>query len=51
MAEDSGAFKTNPGIRARFQHFVMIRERRCREAAPSGETYFARPAGVRLADF
>jgi hypothetical protein len=43
MAEDSGAFKTNRLIRARFQHFVMIRERRCREASPAGETRFARP--------
>jgi hypothetical protein len=46
MAEDSGAFKTNRLIRARFQHFVMIRERRCREASPAGETRFATPPAL-----
>jgi hypothetical protein len=34
MAEDSGAFKTNLRIRARFRHIIMIRASRGRDAAP-----------------
>jgi hypothetical protein len=34
MAEDSGAFKTNPPNSAQFRHFVLIRLRRCIEASP-----------------
>jgi hypothetical protein len=33
MAEDSGAFKTNPRNSAGFRHFVMTRQRRCIEAS------------------
>ena len=34
MAEDSGAFKTNPANSRQVPAFVMIPERRCREASP-----------------
>jgi hypothetical protein len=34
MAEDSGAFKTNPRNSAQFGHFVMTRQHRGNEAAP-----------------
>jgi hypothetical protein len=33
MAEDSGAFKTNPRNSAGFRRFVMTRQRRCIEAS------------------
>jgi hypothetical protein len=39
MAEDSGAFKTNPRNSARFQQFVMIGPYRCSEASPGKETF------------
>jgi hypothetical protein len=51
MAEDSGAFKTNPRIRARFQHFVMIREHRCKQASPVKKTFPGMRGGHRFADF
>jgi hypothetical protein len=34
MAEDSGAFKTNLRIRARFRHNIMIRDLRGQDTAP-----------------
>jgi hypothetical protein len=33
MAEDSGAFKTNPAHSGRFTAFVIARDRRCRQAS------------------
>jgi hypothetical protein len=39
MAEDSGAFKTNPRNSARFRHFVMNGHYRCSEASPGKETF------------
>jgi hypothetical protein len=43
MAEDSGAFKTNPAKSRQIQAFV-IRQRRCRHASPSEKNS---PAGGR----
>jgi hypothetical protein len=51
MAEDSGAFKTNPRNPARFQQFVMIRNHRCHEASPGQETYFGSGTGIRGGHF
>jgi hypothetical protein len=34
MAEDSGAFKTNPRNSAQFGHIVMTRQHRGNDAAP-----------------
>jgi hypothetical protein len=47
MAEDSGAFKTNPRNQARFRHIVMEREHRGNDAAPDGKR---RSAGVHAAE-
>jgi hypothetical protein len=51
MAEDSGAFKTNRAASAQFRHFMMVREHRCNQASPAGETYSGIEAGIRAADF
>jgi hypothetical protein len=51
MAEDSGAFKTNPLNSARFQQFVMIRKHRCNEASPGKETFSRSATGIRGAHF
>jgi hypothetical protein len=46
MAEDSGAFKTNPRNPPRFQQFVMIRKHRCSEASPGKETFSRSRTGI-----
>jgi hypothetical protein len=51
MAEDSGAFKTNPRKSAQFQQFVMIRKHRCNEASPAEETLSRSGTGLHAADF
>jgi len=38
MAEDSGAFKTNPAKSCQILHFVINRQHRCNEASLPEET-------------
>jgi hypothetical protein len=51
MAEDSGAFKTNPPNSAQFGQFVKARQHRCNEAAPVKETFFPDASGPGAGDF
>jgi hypothetical protein len=39
MAEDSGAFKTNPANSRQVPAFVKFRESRCSQASPVSETH------------
>ena len=39
MAEDSGAFKTNPAKSRQIRHFVINRSHRCSQASPVSETH------------
>jgi hypothetical protein len=45
MAEDSGAFKTNPANSRQIPVFVIIRGRRCSQASPFRKRF---PAGRRV---
>jgi hypothetical protein len=47
MAEDSGAFKTNPANSRQVPAFVMFQPCRCSEASPS----FEYERGIDRADF
>ena len=51
MAEDSGAFKTNPANSRQIPAFCDRPERRCSEASPVQETLFRRPTGHRSRRF
>jgi hypothetical protein len=51
MAEDSGAFKTNPLNSGRIPAFVMIRERSCNLASTVKERLLDMPPGIHAADF
>jgi hypothetical protein len=51
MAEDSGAFKTNPANSRTISAFSAGRARRCNEASPAQETFSGPQLGVRHADF
>jgi hypothetical protein len=46
MAEDSGAFKTNPANSRQVPAFVMIPECRCREASPIRKRSFEYERGI-----
>jgi hypothetical protein len=50
MAEDSGAFKTNPRNSARIPAFVMTRALRCKDASPP-ETFSGMSRAFQTADF
>jgi hypothetical protein len=51
MAEDSGAFKTNPGNSRQIPAFYPGPERRCNLASPHEEMLTDTRAGHRAADF
>jgi hypothetical protein len=51
MAEDSGAFKTNPANSCQVPAFVMFRECRCNEASPVGKRSFEYEPSFYRADF
>jgi hypothetical protein len=51
MAEDSGAFKTNPANSRQVPQFVPMPQHRCNEASPVQETLFRHGGGLRTADF
>jgi hypothetical protein len=51
MAEDSGAFKTNPVNSRQVPAFVKFRECRCREASPVRKRSFEYERGIHRADF
>jgi hypothetical protein len=51
MAEDSGAFKTNPANSRTILAFSAGRGRRCNEASPVQETFSGPQHGVPSADF
>jgi hypothetical protein len=51
MAEDSGAFKTNPANSCQVPAFVKFREGRCREASPVRKHSFEYERGIHRADF
>jgi hypothetical protein len=51
MAEDSGAFKTNPANSCQVSAFVKFRERRCSEASPVWKRPFKYERGIHRADF
>jgi hypothetical protein len=51
MAEDSGAFKTNPANSGQIPAFVISWLGRCNEASPVKETFPGPRPGVPGADF
>jgi hypothetical protein len=51
MAEDSGAFKTNPANSRQTPGFVLTQPYRCNEASPVEETLFRHGRGLSAADF
>jgi hypothetical protein len=51
MAEDSGAFKTNPANSGRVPAFVKFRECRFREASPVRKRSFEYERGIHRTDF
>jgi hypothetical protein len=51
MAEDSGAFKTNPANSRTIPAFSAGRARRCNESSPVQETFSGPRHGVPGADF
>jgi hypothetical protein len=46
MAEDSGAFKTNPAKSRQIRHFVISQLHRCSQASPAMETLCGRSTGT-----
>jgi hypothetical protein len=50
MAEDSGAFKTNPAKSRQIRHFVISRPHRCSQASPARETLSGPSPGDYSAD-
>jgi hypothetical protein len=51
MAEDSGAFKTNPANWDEFAAFVIVRDLRCRQASPFRKHFSHKPPITRTTDF